>query len=377
MEFDFTEEQKILRKSAHDFLSREFPRDVVSALEESDLGYSPELWRKMADLGWMGLILPEEYGGSGGSYLDLMVLLEEMGYNTCPGPFFASVVLGALPILQAGTKAQKDAFLPKLATGERILTLALSEPGAGADASSVQATVSIHEDEVRTSGTKLFVPDAHVADTILWVGRHQESVDPEQGLSILLVDAESPGITCTPLKTLARDKQCEVVFDDVRTPRSRVLGGADGGSTVVRETLEKAALARGAEMLGGAQAVMDMALTYAQDRVQFGRPIGTFQAIQHHFADMWIDINGSRILLYRAAWRISQGLPARKEVAMAKARIGEAYRRVTILGHQIFGGIGFTTEHPMHLYHRRSIAGDAMFGDSDFQREMVARELGL
>ena len=246
MEFDFTEEQKILRKSAHDFLSREFPRDVVSELEESDLGYSPELWRKMADLGWMGLILPEEYGGSGGSYLDLMVLLEEMGYNTCPGPFFASVVLGALPILQAGTEAQKEAFLPKLATGERILTLALSEPGAGADASSVQASVSIHDDEVRTSGTKLFVPDAHVADTILWVARNQESVDPEQGLSILLVDAESPGITCTPLTTLARDKQCEVVFDDVRIPRSHVLGGTDCGSTVVRETREKAALARGA-----------------------------------------------------------------------------------------------------------------------------------
>jgi alkylation response protein AidB-like acyl-CoA dehydrogenase len=377
MEFDFTEEQKILKKSAHDFLAREFPREVVSELEESDLGYSPELWRKMAELGWMGLILPEEYGGSGGSYLDLTVLLEEMGYNTCPGPFFASVVLGALPILEAGTEAQKQAYLPKLAAGERILTLAFNEPGAGLDASSVQATISVDQDAVRTSGTKLFVLDAHVADTILWVARNQESVDPEKGISILLVDAESPGITCTPLKTLARDKQFEVVFDDVGTPRNRELRGTEGGWAVVRDTLEKASLARGAEMLGGAQAVMDMALTYAQDRVQFDRPIGSFQAIQHHFADMWIDINGSRILLYGAAWRISQGLPAHKEVAMAKARIGEAYRRVTILGHQIFGGIGFTMEHPMHLYHRRSIAGEVAFGDSDFQKEKVAQELGL
>ncbi len=377
MDFGFTEEQRIMVKSARDFLAREFPLDVVRQLEESDSGYSPLLWRKMADMGWMGLAVPEEFGGSGGSFLDLVVLLEVMGAHLTPGPFFASVVLGGGTILKGGSREQKEAYLPGLVRGERIFTLAFHEPGGGYDLSSIQTSVSLQGTGYVLSGTKLFVPDGHVADSILCVGRMKGSEGPEEGIVMFVVDAKSPGVTRTPLKTLARDKQCEVLFEQVEVPGKNLLREPAGGRRILQEVLEQAALARSAEMLGGAQAVLNMALTYARDRVQFERPIGSFQAVQHYCADMWIDITGSRNLLYKAAWKISQGKSAGKEAAMAKARVGEMYRKVTTLGHQIFGGIGYTMEHAMHSYHRRSIAGDLSFGDGDFQREKVARELGL
>jgi alkylation response protein AidB-like acyl-CoA dehydrogenase len=378
MDFELNEEQRILKKSAHDFLAKECPKGLARELDKSDEGYSPELWQKMADLGWMGLIIPEEYDGIGGSFLDLVVLFEEMGYNICPGPFFSTVVLGGLPILAAGSEEQKKDFLPRIARGEIKLTLALTEPGAGYDPSAIkEAKAALDNKEYVICGTKLFVPDANVADYYLCVTRTKEDTDPEKGLTVFLVDVRSPGVECTPLKTLARDKQCEIVLNNVRVTKENVLGRIDRTWPAVKDVLDKAALARCAEMVGGAQAVMDMALKYAGERTQFNRPIGSFQAIQHHFANMWIDITGSRLLLYKAAWKVSEQISASKEIAMAKARVGDTYRRVTTLGHQIFAGIGFTMEHDMHLYHRRSMAGYLSFGDSDFQREKVARELGL
>jgi alkylation response protein AidB-like acyl-CoA dehydrogenase len=377
MDFDLSEEQNILKKTAHDFLAKECPKDLVRKLEESDEGYSPELWQKMARLGWMGLAIPEKYGGGGGSFLDLIILFEEMGYNICPGPFFSTVVLGSLPILTAGSEEQKKEFLPKIASGEIILTLALTEPSASYDASSLRVSAHSDNDEYVINGTKLFVPDANNADYLLCVARTRKGKDPEEGITIFMVEAKKPGIKYTLLKTLVGDTQCEVVFDTVRVSKRDILGGVDKGWPVVKDTLEKAAMALCAEMIGGAQAVMDMSLQYAKERTQFNHPIGSFQAIQHHFANMWADINGSRYLLYKTAWEISEEIPAGMEVAMAKSRIGEAYRRVTILGHQIFGGIGFTKEHDMYLYHKRSITGDLTFGNADFHHVNVARGLGL
>lgn len=377
MDLDLSEEQKIIKKSAHDFLMKECPMELVREIVESDRGYSPELWKKMADLGWMGLVIPEEYGGSGGSFLDLMVLLEEMGYNICPGPFRSAVVLGSIPFLIAGTEAQKNRFLPGIASGDSIFTLAMTEPNASYEPSSIGVSARLDGDEYVITGTKLFVTDAHVADHLLCVAKTDEGVDPEDGITIFIVDASQRGIALTNLKTIAGDRQCEILFDEVRVSGEDILGALNRGWPVARETLERAAMALSAEMIGGAQAVMDMALQYAEDRTQFNRPIGSFQAVQHHFANMWTDINGSRYLLHRAAWKISEGIPASMDVAMAKARIGEAYRRVTILGHQIFGAIGFTSEHDMHLYHRRSMSGDLLFGSAEFHRAQVARGLGL
>lgn len=376
MEFKLSEEQMMLKESARDFFRTECGKEIVKEVEKSEKGYRVDLWRKMADLGWMGLIIPEEYGGIGGSFLDLVVLLEEMGYNTCPSPFFASAILGTLPIIAFGQDEQKKNLLPGLASGELILTLALNEK-EGFEASNIKAKAlaSAPEEGWSLSGTKLFVPYAHVADHILWVGRTTETADPENGLSVFLVDAASPGITRTPLKTLARDFHCEVEFDRVRISGKNTIGQTDQGWTVMRDILEKATLALSAEMIGGAQAAFDMALSYAKERVQFDHPIGSFQAIQHYLANMWLDVFASRILLYKAACLMSEGKKAALQVAMAKARIGETYRRVTMFGHQIFGAIGFCEELNFHLYHRRAMCWDLSFGDTDFQREKVARQL--
>ncbi|MGC8603541.1 MAG: acyl-CoA dehydrogenase family protein [Desulfomonilaceae bacterium] len=377
MDFELNEDQRMLKASAHHFLEKEFPKELIKKLYQSDDGYSSELWRKMATLGWMGLVVPEEYGGVGGSFLDLVVLVEEMGHNLCPGPFFSTVVLGGMTVLMSGNEEQKIDILPKLTRGEVKLTLALSEPNTIYDPSSIQVTATPDKDEYVIGGTKLFVPDANVADYFLCVVRTERTPNPEEGITILLVDAKNPRTECTLLRTLFNSKLCEIVFNDARVAKENVLGTVNLAWPTVTAIMEKAALVRCAEMIGGAQAAYDMALQYAKQRVQFDRPIGSFQAIQHHLANMWMDINGSRFLLYKAAWKMSSPSRASKEVAMAKARIGNVYRRVTTLGHQIFGGIGFTMEHDMHLYHRLSIEGDQAFGDQDFHREKVARELGL
>ena len=377
MNLGLTEEQEMLKTSARDFLEKECPKQLVRQLDESDQGYSPELWRKMAELGWMGLVFPEKYGGSGGSFLDLIVLIEEMGYNILPGPFFSTVVLGGLTILAAGSEEQKKEFLPKVASGEMILTLALTEPSADYNAASIKTKATARNDGYVINGTKLFVPDANVADYILCVARTKETKNPEDGITIFLVDTRSPGVKCTLLKTLARDKQCEIIFDNVTVPKKNILGKPDQGWPIVEGTIQKATVVKCAEMVGGAQAALEMAVRYAKERVQFGRPIGSFQAIQHYCANMVTDVDGSRFITYKAAWEVSEGLPATMDVAIAKAWTSEAYGRVTLLAHQIFGAIGFTMDHDIHLFYRRAKAGEIMFGDGDFQRAIVASELGL
>ncbi|MEE8384337.1 MAG: acyl-CoA dehydrogenase, partial [Dehalococcoidia bacterium] len=227
------------------------------------------------------------------------------------------------------------------------------------------------------NGTKLFVLDANVADLLLCVARTNETANPEDGVTVFLVDGKSRGVTVTLLKTLARDKQCEVVFDNVSVPGENVLGEPDRGWPLVRDLLEKATVAKCAEMVGGAQAALDMAVAYAKERVQFNRPIGSFQAIQHYCANMVSDVDGSRFVTHKAAWRVSEELPAAKDVSVAKAWTSGAYGRVTLTAHQIFGAIGFTMDHDLHLYYRRAKAAEMMFGDGAFHRAVVAREMGL
>jgi alkylation response protein AidB-like acyl-CoA dehydrogenase len=377
MDLGLTEEQEMLKTSARDFLQKECPKRLVRQLDEGDTGYSPELWHKMAELGWTGLVFPEKYGGSDRSFLDLAVLLEEMGYNVVPGPFFSTVVLCGLAILIAGSEEQKTEFLPKIAKGAMILSLALIEPNASYDAASVRTKAVARNGEYVIQGNKLFVLNANVADYILCVAKTKKAKNPENGITLFLVDAKSPGVKCTLLKTLARDKQCEVVFDNVTVSEKSIVGKRNEGWTIVENVLQKATAAKCAEMVGGAQAALDMAVSYAKERMQFGRPIGSFQAIQHYCANMATDVSGSRFITYKAAWKVSEGLPAALDVAIAKAWTSEAYGRVTLLAHQIFGAIGFTLDHDIHLYYRQAKAAEIVFGDADFQRAIIARELGL
>ena len=374
MDFALSEEQEMLRKIAHDFLVEKCPRAWVREMESDEKGYSPELWREMAELGWMGLVFPEEYGGSGMSFLDLVVLLEEMGRACLPGPFFSTVILAGLSILEAGTEKQKQEFLPKIASGKSILTLALNEPGVDEGASSINMKAMPEGDEYLIKGTKLFVADAHIADYIVCVTRTEKGTS-EHGITLFLVDAKNPGISYTLLRTLSGEKLCEVDFDKVRVPKRNMLGELNHGWTIIDNILQKAIVAKCAEMVGGAQQVLEMSVDYAKERKQFGRPIGSFQVIQHYCADMVIDIRSSRFLTYQAAWRVGQGLPCAREIAIAKAWISDAYRKATAQGQQIHGSIGFTQEHDMPLYYKRAKAAELSFGGIDSQLEIVAGEI--
>jgi alkylation response protein AidB-like acyl-CoA dehydrogenase len=374
MKFTLTEEQEMLRKTARDFLVDKCDKKFVKQMEGSETGYSRELWQEMAELGWMGLAFPGKYGGGDMSFLDLSVLLEEMGRACLPGPFFSSVVLGGLTILDLGTEEQKQEYLPKLIRGEKIITLALTEPGyQNYDASSITVKATPHDGNYILKGTKLFVPDAHIADYLLCVTRTK----PKNGITIFLADAKSPGIKHTVLKTMANDKLCEVVFDQMRVPEGNILGRRNQGWSILQKIIQRAAVGKCCEMVGNLQRVLEMTVDYAKQRKQFDRPIGSFQVIQHYCADMATDVDSARFSTYQAAWMLSEGLACTKEVAIAKAWISEASQRVLALAHQIHGAIGATIEHDLHYYTRRAKAAEIAFGDADFYREVVAREMGL
>lgn len=374
MDLGLNETQRMLKDSAHDFLEAECPDTYVRAMETDERGYTPEMWQKIAEQGWLGLIFPEKYGGVELSFLDLSVLLEEMGRAVLPGPFFSTVVLGGMTILDAGSEAQKQELLSQIAGGQLIVTLALTEPSARWDAGGVQARAARSGDNWVINGTKLFVPNAHVSDTLIVAAR---TGDGESDITLFLVPRNANGVSQTLLKTIASDRQSEVVFDNVTVPASAVLSEVNKGWNTIEKVLQWGAIGKCAEMVGGAQQVLEMTVEYAKQRTQFGRPIGSFQAIQHHCANMATDVEGSTYITYQAAWRLSEGLPAEREVAMAKAWVSDAYRRVCALGHQSHGAIGFTKEHNMQLYSRRAKAAELAFGDADYHLEAVAKTIGL
>jgi len=377
MNFSLSEEQEMLRKMARDFFVKELPKSLVREMVKDEKGYPSELWRKMADLGWMGLILPDKYNGLGMSFLDLVILLEEMGRACLPGPFFSTVILGSLPVLKAGDEEQKREILPKVASGDLILTLALTEPSAKYTPDGITLKVSRDKGGYVINGIKLFVPDAHVADKMVVVTRTRKSSSPEEGITLFLVDNHSPGISCNKLVTMAGDKQCEVVFDKVKVGEKNMLGEPSKGWEYIAELLPKAAVAKCAEMVGIAQQALELAVSYSKERVQFDRPIGSFQILQHYMADMAIYVDGCRFITYEAAWMMSQGLPYSKQAAVAKAWVSKACLKITSLAHQVHGTISFTDDHDMALYTKRAKEAELAFGDDHFHLETIAQGMGL
>ena len=375
MDLGLNETQQMLKNSAREFLQAECPDTYVRAMEEDQRGYTPDMWQKIAEQGWLGLIFPEEYGGVGLTYLDLSVLLEEMGRALLPGPFFSTIVMGGMAIMDAGTDEQKRRLLPQICDGQHIVTLALTEPSARWDAAGIQTTAAQNADGAWTlNGTKLFVPNAHVADTYIVAAR---TGDAERDITLFFVPGDADGVTQTLLKTIASDRQSEITLDGVSLPAEAALGEVNKGWDTIEKVLAWGAIGKCAEMVGGAEQVLEMTVEYAKQRTQFGRPIGSFQAIQHHCANMATDVEGSRYITYQAAWLLSEGETAAQEVAMAKAWVSDAYRRICALGHQCHGAIGFTKEHNMQLYSRRAKAAELAFGDTDFHLETVADGLGI
>lgn len=381
MNLSLTEEQEMLRKMARDFLTKECPKKHVREMEGDEKGYSPDLWKKMAELGWMGLAFPEKHGGQGASFLDLTVLLEEMGRACLPAPFFSTVVLGGLTVLDVGSEQQKADILPKVARGDLLLSVALTEAAGSYDPATIECQAEPAGDGFVLRGTKLFVQDAKVANYLICAARTEGKVKAgsksEDGISLFLVDTKSQGLGFTLLQTIAGDKQYEVTLNGVKVPKSNLLGELNKGWSAIRRMLERTAAAKCVEMVGGAQQVLEMTVQYAKDRVQFGKPIGTFQAIQHYCANMAIDVDASRFIAYKAAWSVSEGLPSTQEVSTAKAWVGASYRRVAAQSHQIHGAIGFTKDHDLYLYFVRAKEGEVAFGDADYHRELVAQALNL
>ncbi|MDY7019631.1 MAG: acyl-CoA dehydrogenase family protein [Chloroflexota bacterium] len=367
MDFSLNEEQEMLRSSARDFLAEQCPKSLVRNMAKDKKGFPVELWKQMAGLGWIGLVFPEVYGGSEGSFLDLTVLLEEMGRACLPGPFFSTVILGGLTILDSGNEEQKRDLLSKIARGETIVTLALLEPGVIYDPPNIAVKARSNGDSYTINGPKLFVNDAHIADNIICAARTGDRV------TLFIVDAKNAGVETTLLETIAGDKQCEVAFRDVEVTGNNVLGDLGKGWGIVEETLKKAKLANCADMVGISQQVLEMTIDYAKKRVQFERPIGSFQVIQHYCADMAIDVDTSRFITYKSAWMMSSNISCDKEVNIAKAWVNEACKRVVNQAIHIFASIGMTEDHDMPLYFKRAKRDELLFGSTDYCHEIIAK----
>jgi len=379
MDFAFSEQQDLLRASARQFLERECPADMVRHWSDAPQGYSPDLWQKMAALGWMGLMLPETYGGSGLSFVDLTILMEEMGRTLLPAPFFSSIALGALTLLETGSDEQRQQMLPRLVRGEMKVCVALLEADGRYDPRGIAMRASIRGNRATLNGTKLFVVDAHVSDYIICVARTRGGRDPESGISLFVLDITSPGIACTPLMSIDQTRRlCEVSFTRVGVSLEAMLGGRDAAWPTLQRALDKATVALCAEMVGGAEKAMEMCVDYGKTRVQFGRPIGSFQAVKHKIADMKVWVENAKSVVHYAAWAVDRDAPeASRAASMAKAYCSEMYTQVTADGIQVHGGVGFTWDHHMHLYFKRAKSSEVLLGDSTWHRERTAALIPL
>ena len=375
MDLGLSEEQEMLREFARDFLEKECPESLVREMEEDERGYSPDLWRKMAEQGWSGLIVPEAYGGVGMTYLDLVILIEEFGRALVPGPFIPNCV-ATIALLEAASEAQKQANLPAIAAGSQMWTLAFTEPSGRFDAAGVRLAARRDGDSYVLNGTKLFIRDSHVVDKLVVVARTAGS--GEDGVSLFAVDARAPGVRHTPVRTIASDKQNEVKLEDVRVPASDLLGADGKAWPVFQRIAQKATVIECAYLVGLSQMAFDITLNYTKERVQFGRPIATFQALQHRAADAATDVDSSRYVTYKAAWAIAEEEPdVDEQVHIAKAWVSEASRRVVAAAQQMHGGIGFTKDYKIQLYFRRQKAAELAWGDADHHRELIAQGLGI
>ncbi len=364
MDFALNEQQEMMQTLARDFLTSEYPEKVLRAMTEDEKGFTPELWKKMAATNLLGLSIPEQYGGVG-DFLDLTVVLEEMGKACFISPFFSAVVLGAGAILEAANEEQKRKYLPGIVEGQTIVTLALAEASAKYEFDAIRLKAERHGNDFILNGIKFFVPDAHVSDYLVCVARTGD------GITLFMVDINAPGITVKLLKTISGDKQCEVNFNNVKVSDEDVLGAKDKGWPYIEKVLQRANVSLCAEMVGLAEQALKLTLDYAKERIAFGHPIGAFQSIQHRCADMLVDVEGSKYVTYQAAWRLNAGMPASREVALAKAWVGQACRRVMRSAHQVHGAIGFSADHILHFYTKKASFNESSFGDVDEQLEKI------
>jgi alkylation response protein AidB-like acyl-CoA dehydrogenase len=368
MDLDRTEEQEMLREMVRGVCSAYAPLATVRALEDDPIGYPTELWKQLGELDLIGLMIPPEYGGSGMTMLEGAVVYEELGRALAPSPHFVSAVMGAGVLLHAGSDEQKQEYLPRLASGETILSVAWLESGNGFGREGVQATARADGDEFVLDGTKWHVPFASAASQLVVLARTADGID------LFLVDPSSPGVSMTQQTTLASDTQYAVELSGVRIDGANRIGAAGSGWDTWDATMLRGIVLLAAQAIGGARHAFDITLQYAKDRHQFDKPLGAFQAISHYLADASTTVEGGTILVYEAAWSDANDRSISRLGPMAKLFACRTFRDVTAMGQQVFGGIGFTVESDIQLYFRRAKQLQISWWDDRYLEELIATD---
>ena len=372
------EEEQMVKNLAREFLEAECPPRLAREMEKDDLGYPPELWQKMADLGWLGISLPEEHGGQGLPLTYLGIIMEELGRAIAPVPLH-STAMAALAIAEAGSAEQQRQLLPRVSRGDLILTWAFTEQTPRFRPETIHAEAVPDGDDLILTGTKMFVDNFNVAEQCLVACRTAPAAtdadNPGAGLSLLLVNTDSRGVSHTPLTTLAKDKQSKVFFDGVRVPQANLVGPRHQGWPIIQRMLDRGTALLCAQMVGAARKDAEMGIDYAKNRAAFGRPIAAFQSIQHICADMILWVDGGQLLTYEALWKMDQGLPASVEVSQAKAFCNDKCEAVVRSSQVIHGGMGFMMEFDLHLWFRRVTAWTMRLGTSFEHRAKIAQSL--
>ena len=375
MDLGLSEEQEMLREFARDFLEKESPESHVREMEEDEKGYSPALWQKMAEQGWTGLIVPDTYGGVGMTYMDLIILAEEFGRALTPGPYLPNCV-ATIALLEAASEEQKQQWLPNIATGSQIWVVAQTEPSARYDSQGIQLNAKKDGNDYVLNGKKLFIRDSHVADMLIVVARTGGNGD--DGVSLFAVDAGAPGITQEAIESISSERYNAISFENVRVPAANLLGAEGKAWPVFGKIANKAAVLECAFLVGLSQHAFDITLNYTKERIQFGRPIASFQALQHKAADSITDVDSSRYITLRAAWAVAEDdFDQDEQTHIAKTWVSEASRRVVANCQQMHGGIGFTKDYRIQLFFRRQKAAELAWGDADYHRDQLGVLLGV
>lgn len=380
MDFELTEEQALIKETAKRFIKKELPREWVRKCDDEE-HYPIEPYRKLADLGFLGLPFEKKYGGSAGNILDIVILLEEIskGMTALGGAYIQSVAFGGLSIDDYGSEEQKEIYLPQIISGEKLFCLALTEPNSGSDVASLRTSAVKDGKCYVINGSKVFITGAQVADYMLCGVRTNKDVPNHKGITMMIVPTKSEGVEIRKLRKLGMKPlgTNEVFFENVRVPVENVAGGVDQGWYNLLKTLNNERCVVGAACVGSAQACVDDTLQYVKEREQFGRPIGSFQANQHALADMQMEVDNARLLTYRAAWLSANRKPCVKETSMAKVYSSEVFRKVATMGMQLMGGYGYMMEYDMQRYYRDCKFFEIAGGTSQIQRNIIAKEMGL
>lgn len=380
MDLSLTEEQQMLKNAARNFLKQECPWTLVKKIDASESGFSAELWRKVAELGWLSMVFPEKYGGMGSSLTDMAVVYEEMGQAILPGPYLSSAAICGAIILEAGTEEQKKQLLPAIGQGKKILALALTEPDYGWGPECIHLTASAKKGSFILSGTKSFIHDAQIADQIICVARTRKSQNPANGITLFLVDKKSPGLTCRNLSGFLGEKLNELTFNSVEVPASNILGTKDKGWLALKKPLNRATMLLCAYMVGGSQHLLDMTAEYAKTRVQFGQPIGAFQWVQGYIIEQANHLEKARWFTNEALWKLDSNKPEQEQdeaVSLAKATSSDAFHDCGHLAHEVHAGLGVDKKYRLYLYSKKGKTLYSYLGEPRFHRKRIAQVLGL